>query len=229
MKNRGKAPYAILFGLILACAGMLFAQSTADRALFVNGKAAGNVVQIGGHSYVDIDTVVQITNGSVTIEPNRILLTITESAAAPAPIPVATAAPPLPGMSREFTRLAIAELSEMREWRGAVGTIRTYGVPVVGTWPQDYHDRVESDLAQVAVAATSAADQDSLQLLRNEFSNLAQWASDVVSTRESMNATNTVNPNVTQNDQTLKKISDCSQFLSSMLVSGAFADNASCH
>jgi hypothetical protein len=227
MKNHGKAPYVILFAIILTCAGMLFAQTTGDRALFVNGKAAGNVVQIGGHSYVDIDTVVQITNGSVTIEPNRVLLTI--SAPAPVPSIVAAAAPPLPGLSREFTRAAIAELAEMREWRGAIGTILTYGVPVVGSWPQDYHDHVNSDLLQVAVTASSAADQDALQLLRNEFSNLAQWASDVVSTRQSINATNTVNPNAMQNDQTLKKISDCSQFLSSMLVSGTFADNANCH
>jgi hypothetical protein len=227
MKNRGKAPYAISLGLILVCAGMLFAQSTADRTLFVNGKSAGTVVQIGGHSYVDIDTVVQITNGSVTIEPNRILLTIAGSS--PASNSAAATPPPLPGLSREFTRAAIAELAEMREWRGAVGTILTYGVPVVGTWPQDYRDRVESDLAQVAVAATSAYDQDALQLLRNEFGNLSQWASDVVSTRQAMNATNTVNPNAVQNDQALKKISDCSQFLSSMLVTGVFADNASCH
>jgi len=117
----------------------------------------------------------------------------------------------------------------MREWRGAVGTILTYGVPVVGSWPQDYHDHVDSDLSQVALSATSASDQDALVLLRNEFTNLAQWANDVVSTRQSMDATNTVNPNAMQNDQTLRKISDCSQFLSSMLVSGTFTDSASCH
>jgi hypothetical protein len=229
MENRGKAPYAILFGIIVACAGMLFAQSTSDRALFVNGKAAGTVVQIGGHSYVDLDTLAQITNGSVTIEPGRITLTISGSTPAPAAVVVAAAPPPLPGLSREFTRGAIAELAEMREWRGAVGTILTYGVPVVGSWPQDYHDHVDSDLSQVALSATSASDQDALVLLRNEFTNLAQWANDVVSTRQSMDATNTVNPNAMQNDQTLRKISDCSQFLSSMLVSGTFTDSASCH
>ena len=215
MKNRGKARYAILFGLILACAGMLFAQSTSDRALFVNGKPAGTVVQIGGRSYVDIDTVAQITNGSVTVEPNRVLLTI----AGLRPGPNANAVPPSPpqGVSREFARVAIAELAEMREWRGAVGTILTYGVPVVGSWPQDYRDHIEANLMQVAVAATTASDQDALQLLRNEFANLSQWAGDVVATRQSLNATKTVDPNAMQNDQTLAKISNCSQFLSSML------------
>jgi hypothetical protein len=231
MKNRGRASYFLLFSLFLLFAGILLAQNTPDRALIVNGKPAGMVVQMGGRSYVDLETVAQFTNGSVTLEPNRIILTFPApgSAATPSaglqPLPP----PPPPGLSREFARLAIAELAEMREWRGAVGTILAYGVPVVGTWPQDYRDRTGTDLNQVAVAATTAADQEALQLLRNEFTNLEQWAGNVVATRQSLNATQTVNPNFMQNDQTLAKISNCGQFLSSMLVSGTFSDDSSCH
>jgi hypothetical protein len=44
-----------------------------------------------------------------------------------------------------------------------------------------------------------------------------------------LNATNTVRPDTLQGDQALAKISDCSRFLSSMLVSGVFADDQSCH
>jgi hypothetical protein len=82
---------------------------------------------------------------------------------------------------------------------------------------------------QVAVAATTAADQDAMQLLRNEFSNLTQWTNGVVATRQSLNATNTVRPDTLQSDQALAKISDCSRFLNSMLVSGIFSDDQSCH
>ncbi len=229
MKHRGKIPYLILSGLILACAGMLFAQGgNAERALFVNGKPAGTVVQIGGRSYVDLDTVAQIMNGSVTVESNRVLLSMAEPATGTNASGV-TPPPPQAGLSREFARVAVAQLAEMREWRGAIGTIYTYGQPVVGTWPQDYRNRAEASLMQAAVAATTASDQDALQLLRNEFSNLSQWASDMVATRQSLNATRSVNPNAMQNDQELTKISNCSQFLSSMLVSGTFADDASCH
>jgi hypothetical protein len=212
----------------LSVAGILLAQSTPDRELFVNGKPAGTVTQVGGHSYIDIDTVAQITNGTVTVQPDRILLNIpvhepgSNANAEPTPAQVMS-------LSKEFARTAIAELAEMREWRGAIGTILTYGAPVVGTWPQDYHDRAEADLAQVAVAATTAGDQDALGLLRNEFGNLSQWASGIVSTRQSMNATNTVNPNYMQNDPALAKITNCNSFLSSMLVSGVFADDPSCH
>src|SRR5579862_5927200 len=165
MKNRGILPY-ILFTVILLClAGILVAQSPPDRALFVNGKAAGTVTQVGGRSYVDLETVAQITNGTLTIEPTRILLNIRASEAN---ANAAAAAPPVPAnsMSKDFARSAIAALAEMREWRGAIGTILTYGVPVVGSWPQDYHDRVQAGLGQVAVAASTAGDQDALGLLR---------------------------------------------------------------
>jgi hypothetical protein len=132
-------------------------------------------------------------------------------------------------LSRNFASQGIALLAEMREWRGAVGTILTYGVPVVGTWPQDYHDRVEADLERVALTTSTAADQDAMQLIRNEFSNLEQWANDVVTARQTLNATNSVRPDAMQSDSTLAKISNCSRFLSSMLVSGTFADDQSCH
>jgi hypothetical protein len=231
MRNRSGISYFLLFGSVLFFAGILLAQNAPERALIVNGKSAGMVVQMGGHAYVDVETVAQFTNGSVTLEPNRVVLTFPESGtrAAPstglAPLPPA----PPPGLSRNFASLAIAELAEMREWRGAVGAILTYGVPVVGSWPQDYHDRVETNLSQVGLAASTAADQDAMQLLQNEFSNLSRWANDVVATRQSMNATNTVRPDTLQTDQALAKISNCTRFLNSMLVSGTFADDPSCH
>jgi hypothetical protein len=225
MKNPGRLAYVVLLGIIMTLAGMLLAQTTPDRTLFVNGKSVGTVTQIGGRSYLDIDTVAQIMNGTVTVEPNRILLVTTGKEPGPN-----SSAPPVPrGLSKEFARSAVAELSEMREWRGAVGAILSYGSPVVGSWPQDYHDRVEADLAQTAVAASTAADQDALQLLRNEFQNLSQWTSDIVSARQSLDATKSVDPTAMQNDQALAKITKCSSFLNSMLVSAVFADDASCH
>ena len=72
MRSRGKILYGLSIGLLLVCAGMLYAQGSSSRSLIVNGKPAGTVVQFGGHSYIDLETVAQITNGTVTIEPNRV-------------------------------------------------------------------------------------------------------------------------------------------------------------
>ena len=233
MRNRSRNSYFLVLGFVLLFAGILWAQGTPDRALIVNGKSAGTVVQMEGHAYVDVETIAQFTNGSVTIEPNRVVLTFPApgTGAASSPAPAATPPPPPPpsGLSRNFASLAIAGLAEMREWRGAIGTILTYGVPVVGTWPQDYRDHMEATLRQVELSASTAADHDAAQLLEVEFSNLSAWADNVVSTRNAMNATNTIRADAAQNDQTLAKISNCSRFLSSMLVSGQFADDPSCH
>jgi len=215
----------------LIFASILWAQSAPGRALVVNGKDSGTVVQMGGRSYIDLETVVQFTNASVMIEPNRVLLTFqapgsnASSSASPPPVPP----PPPPVLSRDFARLAIAELAEMREWRGAVGTILAYGVPVVGTWPRDYRDRAEADLNQVSVTAATGPDHEAMQLLQNEFTNLENWANNVVATRQALDATKTVSSDVIQNDQALTKITACGRFLSSMLVSGSFADDPSCH
>jgi hypothetical protein len=56
----------------------------------------------------------------------------------------------------------------------------TFGLAVDGTWAQTYHDRVETSLAQATVAASTNSDHNALQLLSNQFANLAKWASDVV-------------------------------------------------
>jgi hypothetical protein len=231
MKLRGNIRYATLLVSVIACAGILYAQTTApEKPFVVNGKAMGTVLEVGNRSYVDVETVAQIMNGSVTIETNRILLNTAGPETAKSLEPRATPAPSRSsGLSREFSRAAIAELAEMREWRGAVGAILTYGVPVVGTWPQDYHDRVSASLDQVGVAATTDSDRQALDLLRHNFDNLAQWADGVVATRNNLNATKTVSPNAMQNDPALAQITDCSRFLSSMLVSGSYADNPSCH
>jgi len=227
MNRRSNLRYPALFGIIVfSLASVLWAQRAPDKILVVNGKTVDSpVIQIGGHSYVDVETLAQITNGVIAVQPDRIVLTI--------PIATSSAQPPQPqppeGLSKEFAREAIALLAEMREWRGAVGAIRSYNVPFTGTWPQDYHDRVEADLQRLAVAASTPSDQDALELLRNEFDNLSNWASNVIAERQALNATKTVDPNVMQNDQDLAKISSCSSFLSSMLVSGMFADSPSCH
>jgi len=224
--------------LALFLSGTLFAQRTADKTLVVNGKtAAARVRQIDGHSYVDIESLAQATNAVFTVEPHRIVLTIPAAEAAPRPATAPVAAPPpttvvaepVPALSREFRSAAIAELSEMREWRGAVRAMILYGLAVSDAWVQSYQDQVQAGLQQAAVVATTQPDQSALQLLRNEADNLTSWANGVYAARKALNGATTVDPNALQNDQALAKIRSCGQFLNSMIVTGTFADDPSCH
>jgi len=269
MNKHGNFRFFLPLGFVLALAGVLFAQSTPtkNKILVVNGKSAGPAVrQIDGRSYVDIQTLAEVTNGVVTIERHRIVLTIpasdsgatastapanavpAEAGAAPDSAPPADAAPvatgpadasaapartapaqPPQGLSRDFASAAIAALAEMREMRGAVRAMITYGLAVSDTWAQDDQGRVMTGLRQAEVAATTEDDQHALQLLQNEADKLASWANSVFAARQVLNSAVTLDPNALQNDPALAKIRSCGQFLNAMLVRGAFADDPSCH
>jgi hypothetical protein len=209
-------------GLIL-CVSETVAQDTPTRTLIVNGKTVdAGVLLVEGRSYVDIEGLAKGMGGSVTFEAEQISLTI------PGQLP--SAAPQTPeGMSKDFQKIAVFTLAEMREWRGAIGTVVTTGMPVVGTWSQDYHDRVEADLMQATLAASTEPDRQALQPLQQEFALLTEWADTVLAERRALNAARTIDPNSLQNDQSLARISKCGQFLSSMIVSGTFSDDSSCH
>ena len=106
INKHGNFRFFLPLGFVLALAGILFAQSTPtkNKILVVNGKNAGPVVrQIDGRSYVDIETLAQVTNGAVTIERHRIVVTIPASdsrstaSAAPASAAPPNAAPPNAG------------------------------------------------------------------------------------------------------------------------------------
>ena len=130
-----------------AIALLLVGALSAQRA--PNGMTTGMaVLQIDGHSYMDIETLAQITNGSIKSEPDRIVLTIPGSSSG------VVAAQTEQGLSKPFASAAIAALAEMKEWRGALGTLFTHGLAVDGTWTRIYHRRVETSIEQASVAAS---------------------------------------------------------------------------
>src|SRR5665213_2070146 len=224
----------LALGFALSLAAVLSAQAlppmahnASDKVLVVNGKTVeAKVRQIDGRSYVDIEALAQATNGAVTVEPNRVVLTLPTQDSS-----IARASPPQSqqGLSKDFASAAIAEVAEMREWRGVIGTMVTYGLAVSGTWAQDNRERVDQGLRQTTLAASTDADKNALQLLQNESDSLTSWANDVVAARQALNGAKTLDSNSQQSDPALAKIMSCSRFLNVMLVSGTFSDDGSCH
>lgn len=240
----------LLTGFVLCFAGVILARTeTAStlapgtlqgttpspgttKTLIVNGKSSGAVVrEIDGHTYIEIEALARATNGIVTIEATRVLLTIPvgssviTTAAGVAPTVVAT--PVERGLSTDFKRAAIAELSEMREWRGAVGAMITYGLAASDQTASDYHDRCEDELNQASVAVSTDADGRAMQLLKNQFTNMTAWANQILAERKALNGARTVSPSLQQNDRALQNITACGRFLNTMIVSGNSADDAS--
>jgi hypothetical protein len=228
MTKRPSFRVVLYLALVLALSGMLFAQGTSTKILVVNGKTAGvGVRQINGRLYVDLETLAQLTNGVFTVEPRRVVLTIPPSDAGAVASNDSTQNSQR--LSRDFSSAAISALAAMREWRVAVRAMVLYGLAVSDTWVQAYHQQTLDALRQAGIAASADADKNALQLLGSEADMMTTWANGVEAARQQLNGAKTVDPNALQNDTQLAKIQSCSQFLNSMVLSGSFNDDPSCH
>jgi hypothetical protein len=219
--------FAIL--LMLVIPALSNAQDAPKKTLVVNGVSTpAAVVQIGGHSYVDVEAFAQAVNASVSFDGGKVTLTMPGGAAPAVP---ATEAKKV-GLSREFSLTGIAALSDMREWRAALASSRRFGI-AAGNWLapylRDYQNRAQKSVDQAGLTATTESDHKAAELLRNELSNVTQWDAQTQATIQSLNAEPSVNPAATDNDPLRIKIADCGTALTAMFISGQFSDNANCH
>ena len=208
--------------------GTAFTQNvTEKKTLVVDGRTAdAAVIQINGHSYVDVDTFAQLMKATVSFEPGRVILTVPANEVGTKP------ERSVPGLSKAFAKAGVSQLAEMREWKAAIASAIRAGVAGgnwLGPWLQDHRVRAEASLSQTSLAAKTESDQQALQLLKNEFANIGEWDSNTQATIHSLNAEHSINPAGAQNDPLLTKISDCGNFLDAMLVDGEFTDSPSCH
>jgi hypothetical protein len=113
----GTKPFNPWFALPVVLALPLFisAQSAPHpQTLVVNGQAGKTtVVQVNGRSYVDVEALAQIANGTVAFKDNQITLTVPSSASGSG----TTGQTSPPGFSKEFLSAAIESIAAVREWR----------------------------------------------------------------------------------------------------------------
>jgi hypothetical protein len=219
-------PLAVLALSLLLPSHVLAQNAPEKKALVVNGRTTEEtVVQIGGHSYVDIDTLARIMNATVSFAPGRVVLTVPADAGAK---PERAA----PALSKDFAKAGISQLAEMWEWKGAIASAIRFGFAAgnwLGPWLHDHRVRAEDSFSQTSLEAKTESDKKVLQLLKNELANLGEWDSNTQATIHSLNAEQTVDPSAAENDPLLAKISECGTSLRAMLVGGEFADSPSCH
>jgi hypothetical protein len=219
----------VLVALLMGAIFLLAQQAApARRALVINGHIVPDaVVQINGHFYADIDALAESARATVKFLPDRVVLTMSEEGVQ-LPPPQAAVSLTKEGITKEFARAALGQLSSMREWKDAIIRMIKAGEPA-GAKLQGYRDQAVESLRLASVSATTNSDQNALQLLRNEFAYMQQWDSSVTAANLAMSGEQAVNPNFPQNDAIVARISNCHSFLNSMIVSGVFADNSACH
>ena len=217
-----------IIAAVLAFSGIALGQSNQQkRTLVVNGQSGeATVVQIDGRSYIDLETLARIANGSLSFQGTQIILTIPRSSANAAP---ATAADS--GLSTDFMRAAIQDLATIKEWYSTLAYAVQRGVPGDGSRVFLYRDKAAQDLKLATVAASSDSDQNALQLLTTHFNRVEQWSNMLIESSKSLGTANySMSPDALNNDPLYQKINRCSQFLGTMLAGGKFEDHrSSCH
>ncbi len=221
----------VMLGTVLLMVAMAMAQSQREReALSVQGyQGQASIIRYQGRVFVDAQALAQITNGLLSFEKNRIILTL------PGPDGSSPSAEAhTSGFSRPFMKAAIEAMASIREWGGMLQVIVQNGYPVgkamAGNTIRAYQGRAADSVALASAAAATDDDHRGLELLRNEFNNVQAWSESFVEARNSLSAADlSTSENPVKNDEDAQKIIQCGQFLAQMFASGSFQDDAVCH
>jgi len=221
----------LMFGAVLLMVAMTMAQSQREReALSVQGyQGQASVIRYEGRVFVDAQALAQITNGSLTFERNRIVLTLPRPDGSSSSDEAHTS-----GLSRPFIKAAIEAMASIREWGGTLQAVVQNGYPVgnttAGNTIMAFEGRAADSVALASAAASTDSDYRGLELLKNEFNNVQAWADGYVKARNSLSAADlSMSESQLNNDSEAQKIIHCGQSLAQMFAGGTFQDDAACH
>jgi hypothetical protein len=226
---RKKSGRGLLMVLVLLMVPGITRSQTAQnsRTLIVNGQAGPvKIMEIDGRSYVDLESLARIANGTLGFSGDQITLTLpnstsgTESPGAPSRLLANS------GFSKEFLRASIEEMAVLREWRSALVNSIENNFPIQEDWVERYRGQAAASLGLVSVAASTDSDRSAAQLLSNQFDNMSALSVQLLAARKSMRH---VSPERFRDDPLNQKILICARSIASMAVGGQFVDDASCH
>ncbi len=213
---------SLILASLLLLPGFASAQAAQEsRTLIVSGRPGlAAVVQMNGRSFVEIEALARIVNGSLRFRENQIALTI------PA---FATSAPPAqpdPAFSKEFLRAGIEEMAAIREWRSVLTSAVQHGYPMVDDWLSDYRAQAAKYLTLASVAASTDYDRGALKLLTSEFNNMEKLSNNILAIHKSRDY---LPPDALNDDPLNQRILACAHFLASMVASEKFEDDGTCY
>jgi len=190
-----------------------------NRTFTVAGHSAEiPVTEMGGRSYVEIEALARLANGSLGFRGNQIVLTLPPSNAN-------TSTTATPRFTKEFLRAGIEQMSVIREWRSALISAVQRGFPITDDWMKSFSDRAQHNLRLVSLAASTESDKNAFQLLTNEFNNMKQLSDRFLDANKSRTYTRS---DALENDPLDRRILNCGHALAAMAATGQFLDDGSC-
>jgi hypothetical protein len=235
MKNSKETFGEVPMKMILA---VLAALLTAPGLLAVNGSAqtpqkattltiAGHpgeaqILHLNGKSYVDIEALARLTQGSLSFNANQTTLTLPPSdAEAQAAAPHAKA-----GFSTAFVQAGIEEMSMIREWRIAIVNAVLNNNSISVDWISAQHRQAEKYLALTSAAASTDDDHSANPLLSAEFNNMQKLSEAYLAMR---NQSAFISVDTFDNGPLEEQILTCARGFVSMTETHEFQDQAACH
>lgn len=202
-------------------------QAQQKQILTVSGQPGqASVVQMNGRSYVDIEALARIANGSLSFKGNQIELSLPASPGGASPAAPTPSESANQGFSKEFLKAGIEEMSEIREWRSAVVDAVQNGYPLTDAFVAGYQGQAATSLRLASVAASTDADRSAFQLLSNEFNKMQRLSNKVLAARKNMNY---ISPDALKDDPLDQQILSCARALAAMAAANQFQDDGSCH
>jgi hypothetical protein len=197
------------------------------RTLVINGQSGtATIYRIHNQSFIDLESLARIGNGSVSFQGDQIILTL-PSTQAPAPSAASTTEE---GMTRQFMSSAVQNLRQIKDWTSAMAYGIQRGIPGDGSRIVVLHDRAAEGVRLAKVDVSSHSDQQAMQLLNNLFNQVDNWKRKLFDSRKTMSSANySLTPDALDRDSDYQKIVSCGQFLANMLTGPQFQDNSSCH
>jgi hypothetical protein len=212
-----------MLALLLILPGLALSQvAQQNLTLLVNGQPGqATVVQINGRSYVEIEALARIVNGSLGFKENQIILTLPATTTSAPP-----AQPENPAFSKYFLRAAIEEMAAIREWRIILANAVQHGYPITEVWLSGYRSQAVTGLSLASVAASTEYDRGALKLLTNAFDNMEKLSNNILAIGKSRDY---LPPDALIGDPLNQRILSCAHSLASMVASGRFEDDGTCY
>ena len=184
------------------------------------------VLEMNGRSYVDIETLARLINGSLAFKGDQILLTLPASGASTVTAASPTSQAANSEFSKDFMKAGIEEMSVIREWRSALLNALQNGDAVTDDFVAGYRGQAAANLRLVSVAISTDSDRSAYQLLSNELNNMQKLSDKVLSARKNMNY---ISRDALKGDPLDQQILSCARSLASMAASGHFQDDGTCN
>ena len=233
MQRHSRRMLFVIFLGVVSVAG--FGQAKPHEAtLIINGHSGtAEVIDQNGRMFVDVAKLLNLGKGSMSFSGPGMVLTIPAGTSGEGTgSPSATAAQPANSgaLSQEFMKAGIEEIAQLREWATTLGSAIRGGYGVTDDWVNGYRDQASQSLQLADAAATTEGDRNAAQLLHRAFNLVQQWSDKLVAEKKSMDtAKYATSPNALREDPLSQKLITCGHFVTRMLGSGVFLDDASCH